>query len=111
MLTYRELFLRVEPMRSALQKVVDALRAQRPGSRVTGAELHAFLESDPEHVDALAYLRKLARLFRQVEHLNPTERESDETRLDLLERIALTGIQLEELNGAVRATAGEPSLS
>ncbi len=112
MLSYRELFLQPEPMRRALQRAVNDFRSQRPTTPMTGEALRGFLESDFAFADALVYLNKLARLLDEIEQLNLSEREPGDTRLVLLEKLRLMGINVHVLDGAIRAAAAnDPSRS
>ncbi|MCZ6569047.1 MAG: hypothetical protein O7B23_02675, partial [Deltaproteobacteria bacterium] len=108
-ISYRELFLEPEPMRRALQRAVNGFRTQRPTAPMTGEALRSFLESDLAYADALAYLNKLALLLDEVEQLNLSEREPGDTRLVLLEKLRLMGIDVEALDGAIRAAAANDS--
>ncbi len=96
-------------MRSALQRAVNDFRTQRPTTPITGEALRAFLESDFVFADALVYLNKLARLLDEIEQLNLSEREPGDTRLVLLEKLQLMGIDIHELDGAIRAAAANDS--
>ena len=112
MLSSRELFLQPEPMRSALQRAVNDFRSQRPTTPMTGEALRAFLESDLGFTDALAYLNRLALLLDEIEQLNLSEREPGDTRLVLLEKLQLMGIDVHDLDGAIRAAAtSDPTLT
>ncbi|KPK76885.1 MAG: hypothetical protein AMJ79_05175 [Phycisphaerae bacterium SM23_30] len=98
-----------EHLREALQKSLDAYRAQSGAERFEGAAYVGFLEADAEQRPALNILTELHLLFHQIEvmGLSPLERDfAERTLLTEISRAVYGGrrISFEQLKEAIQET-------
>jgi hypothetical protein len=96
------------PKRAALQRAVDAYQAQ-VGSVRSGVGFRQFVESSPEHSDALEALDDVLAVYQAARAFGRSGEGVGDFKDEILAEIAPQGISLEVLDSAVQAGALGPS--
>jgi hypothetical protein len=96
------------PRQASLQLAVDAYRSQT-GSVRSGVAFRQFVESAPQHRDALETLDDLLTLFQDAREFGMTGEGIGDFKKETLQEIAPEGISIEALDAAVEAGGLEPN--
>jgi len=92
-----------EEVSASLEAAMQGFVATHPGETPTGEAFRAYLESAPEHKQALDYLKKVGTAFELLRQGGTPGPELQETRLRMLDKIAPAEITAEELDRAISA--------
>jgi hypothetical protein len=89
--------------RRLLQGAVDAYRARTGARRVDGAEFRRFVETSPQHKEALGVLDRYAEMLSSIREFGVTDEAYDVLKSTKLEQIAPEGLGADALGDAVEA--------
>ncbi|MFQ5514153.1 MAG: filamentous hemagglutinin N-terminal domain-containing protein [Myxococcota bacterium] len=106
-LVYREVLQGFEALQRDLAQAFEAYRAQHPGEALAGVDFRRFVETHPRHRAALERMEALARLRGELDNLPLSPPQIDDAWLQLLERLELPGLELGELDQAIRPSGTE----
>jgi hypothetical protein len=89
--------------RRLLQEAVDAYRARTGARRVDGAEFRRFVETSPQHKEALGVLDRYAEMLVGIREFGVTDEAYDVLKSTKLRQVAPEGLTVDELGDAVEA--------